>query len=70
MLGIACIDLSTQLCQFCRKTGSVKITEQSWRAYRNGATVQEAFPELDAPLREQIISGTHPSCWDWAISGK
>jgi hypothetical protein len=25
--------------------------------------MQEAFPDLDKALREQMISGTHPNCW-------
>jgi hypothetical protein len=29
-----------------------------------GAYVQDAFPYLSAPEREQLISGTHPKCWD------
>jgi hypothetical protein len=30
----------------------------------NGAKVQDAFPTLSPALREQIITGTHPACWD------
>ena len=26
--------------------------------------MQNAYPELPAGLREQIISGTHPACFD------
>lgn len=32
--------------------------------YINGAHAQEAFPNMSIELREQIISGTHPKCWD------
>jgi hypothetical protein len=30
----------------------------------NGELIQYAFPTLSAGMREQIISGTHPDCWD------
>lgn len=33
-------------------------------AYNRGEYAQVAFPELDKALREQIISGTHPKCWE------
>ena len=32
--------------------------------YINGAHAQSAFPDMSIELREQIISGTHPKCWD------
>lgn len=32
--------------------------------YIQGVHVQEAFPDMNIGLREQIISGTHPECWD------
>jgi hypothetical protein len=28
-----------------------------------GGLIQEAYPNLDLGLREQMISGTHPDCW-------
>ena len=34
------------------------------KAYEQGAFVQDAFPNLNIDEREQIISGTHPQCWD------
>ena len=30
-------------------------------------TVQEYFPYLDASMREQIISGSHPKCFDTLV---
>ena len=29
---------------------------------------QQAFPELPTEIREQLISGTHPKCWDEMFS--
>jgi len=31
--------------------------------YLRGEYVQTAFKSLSIPLREQIISGVHPECW-------
>jgi hypothetical protein len=38
-------------------------------ARKRGAFVQEAFFDLDESLREQIISGTHPKCWESMTAG-
>jgi len=40
------------------------IWEDDYARYLNGANAQDAFPDLLAPIREQIISGTHPECWN------
>jgi hypothetical protein len=40
------------------------IWEDDMARYLNGAYAQDAFPDLLAPIREQIISGTHPECWN------
>jgi hypothetical protein len=34
-----------------------------------GALIQDAFPDLDKTLREQIVSGTHPACWEIMTGG-
>jgi hypothetical protein len=26
--------------------------------------IQDALPDLDKSLREQMMTGTHPSCWE------
>ena len=30
----------------------------------NGPFIQDAWPESTAEQREQVISGTHPECWN------
>jgi hypothetical protein len=40
------------------------VDEKELFAYLRGNYVQEAFKSLAIPLREQIISGVHPECWD------
>jgi hypothetical protein len=43
------------------------IWEDDFTRYLNGATAEDAFSDLLAPIREQIISGTHPECWIQAL---
>lgn len=55
--------ISTRRCVFCGENGTLEVPVEGVRAYENGAFVQDAFPDLPAAEREQIISGTHPTCW-------
>jgi hypothetical protein len=55
---------STRKCLHCGKPGYLNVNEDELFAYLTGKHAQEAFPNLSAPLREQIISGTHPECWE------
>jgi len=33
--------------------------------YLRGNYVQDSFKTMPVPLREQIISGVHPACWEF-----
>lgn len=57
------ITILTKTCVVCGQGGSLQVWETDWERYRNGAYVQDAFPDLLPPAREQIIAGTHPACW-------
>jgi len=48
----------------CNKEGFVEVSSEGYMARKKGALVQEAFFDLDKSLREQIVSGTHPKCWE------
>jgi len=54
----------TKRCPVCLKVGSLVVDEHELFAYLRGSYVQEAFKTLSIPLREQIISGVHPHCWE------
>ncbi len=58
------ITITTPKCFHCGCEGEVTVTPDGLAAYHRGEFAQVAFPELDRTLREQIISGTHPACWD------
>lgn len=56
--------LVTKPCVHCGQTGLVEVSEKALRNYMNGMSASRAFTELDFDLREQVITGTHPECWD------
>ena len=58
------ITVTTRRCFHCGCEGEVAVTQEGLAAYNGGEYAQVAFPELDKDLREQIISGTHPKCWE------
>ncbi|NDB57095.1 hypothetical protein EB001_01395 [bacterium] len=54
---------ATRRCPYCHKTGSIAVDEKELFTYLRGEYVHKAFLSLTVPLREQIISGVHPECW-------
>jgi hypothetical protein len=56
--------IETKRCPNCGARGEVNVREASARLWARGALLREAFPELSAGLREQILTGIHPECWD------
>ena len=56
--------MRTPICFMCNKEGFVEVSSEGYMARKKGALVQEAFFDLDKSLREQIVSGTHPKCWE------
>ncbi|MGA1752665.1 MAG: hypothetical protein ACO395_04800 [Pontimonas sp.] len=55
--------IMTKKCFHCGEHGWIELPTEGIAKYEGGAFVQDAFPDLDRTLREQIISGTHPNCW-------
>lgn len=58
------VKVSTPSCMFCGKGGTVVVPKAGIEAYQAGAFIQDAFPRESADVREQIMTGTHPACWD------
>ena len=54
---------ATRRCPVCYKTGSIMVDESELLHYLRGNFVQDSFKTMSAPFREQIITGTHPECW-------
>lgn len=58
------VQLKTPTCRHCGEWDIIKVRAADLERYRAGALIQEAFPEMPIERREQLISGTHPACWD------
>lgn len=56
--------VQTPTCRLCNKTGTVKIPADGFFKWNFGMLIQDALPDLDKSLREQMMTGTHPSCWE------
>jgi hypothetical protein len=50
-------------------TLDLPVTEAQLRAYADGALLQDAFPDLAAPLREFIKTGVTPEEWEARVLG-
>jgi hypothetical protein len=54
---------ATKPCPHCGKTGIISIDEDQLFKWLSGSLIQEAFPTLAPSLREQLMTGMHPECW-------
>lgn len=61
--------METPKCGVCGDYGQVEVPMQGFLVRQLGGLIQDAFPDLDKGLREQIVSGTHPNCWDMVYGG-
>jgi hypothetical protein len=53
------------LCAVCKASADVTVPEERYRAWRAGhGNIQDMLPELPAPVREQLITGICPGCWE------
>lgn len=57
-MGIEC------QCPLCGATANIYVKTTDYRVWRAGALVQTAFPYLKAWMREMLISGLCPTCYD------
>jgi hypothetical protein len=55
--------VETPECSWCGKGGTVEVPAIGFLQWNFGKAVQEAFPDLDKALREQLKTGYHPKCW-------
>jgi hypothetical protein len=56
--------VETPSCSWCGKTGTVELTFQDYINFEHGnGLIQERLPNTPAPIREQLKTGYHPSCW-------
>lgn len=51
-------------CTFCGKKAVVVMTDDEYRRFSSGLSVQEALPSWPANQRELLLTGTHAECWE------
>jgi len=58
------MQVETPTCIFCGKGGWVTVPIAGYNAWRDGAFIQNALPQLTPGQREQLINGTHDECFN------
>lgn len=56
--------IDTPRCQLCRKSTTMVVDFDGYRAWQNGVNIQDALPEMNADDRELLMTGTHAECWE------
>lgn len=64
------IEIVTKQCQVCRKSSVMTVDSDAYNRWKDGMLVQKAFPDMPAPEREMLITGTHPECWTKMFSSE
>ena len=62
------ITVVTPTCVVCKQSSILTVPAAGYAVWKAGALIQDALPTLDVDTREQLMTGTHPACWD-AIFG-
>jgi hypothetical protein len=59
------IQIQCPPCIVCKKRATMEVSEEGlYRWQKLGQLVQDAFPRMSDGEREQLITGTHPECWE------
>ena len=54
-----------KICIHCNNEVFFLMTKNQYDRWKiNGEYIQSVFPHLDVHIREWMISGTHPACWE------
>lgn len=55
----------TPACMVCGKTSEMEVDTLALHRWQKlNVLIQVAFPDMSAPEREQLKTGTHPACWE------
>lgn len=64
----------TPKCPVCGETGNLTLTEDQVARYdrweRKEGRIQDLLGDVSVPLREQLLTGTHPDCWSSQFAEK
>ena len=61
------VTVPTDKCIICSQEGTIEVIRKDWHEYQwdmPRKDVKDYFPYLDKSGWEQIISGSHPKCFD------
>jgi hypothetical protein len=58
------IAVPTPTCFVCGNGGEVALTFDQFERLQGDGLMQDKLSEVSLDVREQLISGTHPACWD------
>lgn len=56
-------------CPICALPARTRVDSQALWNWEHGELAQVAFASLPAETREQLVTGTHPECWDAMMAG-
>ena len=65
---MATVQYITKPCMVCGKTTGLTLDLDKVQLWRDGALVQNVWPEWTPGERELLITGTHDECWDAMFS--
>ena len=51
-------------CPLCEKTTEIIVDKEKYERYQNGELIQNCFPEMKPEIREMLITGICPNCWN------
>lgn len=51
-------------CPECKLFHTVEVNANDYESWKAGAHVQDAFPYMHPGVREQLVSGIDPVCWE------
>ena len=58
-------DAVIKKCMHCKCVTFFKITKEQYEGwFENRTYIEVLFPNLNPQMREMMISGTHPECWN------
>lgn len=56
-------------CPQCGKISTLEMTEEQYRQYKSGDSyIQDIFPNWSPAIREMLITGICPDCWNKIFS--
>ena len=52
------------ICPLCETEHLITVDKEQYERYQKGELIQNCFPEMKPEIREMLITGICPECWD------